>query len=277
MGDAIRYREAVERLGFSETHRHVVSWVTPQSRVLELGCASGYLGKILIETKGCRVTGVELDRDAAREARENGLDVIEGSLEDAQFRQTIRDRFDFVLATDVLEHLRDPAAVLENFKQWLAPHGRAIIAVPNVATWQIRSQLFFRGDFEYQETGILDRTHVHFFTWYTLRKLVSEQGWSVVDTMEEWSLPFGGGILDAPKDVRLYLEKLTSGGWPGRLASAGLHGWAAGLEKAAERVANKIYRRWPNACAAHMALLLAAPNGATGPFTAPSPRPSEQS
>ncbi len=243
MGDAIRYREAVERLGFSETHRHVVSWVTPQSRVLELGCDSGYLGKILIETKG----------------------------------QTIRDRFDFVLATDVLEHLRDPAAVLENFKQWLAPHGRAIIAVPNVATWQIRSQLFFRGDFEYQETGILDRTHVHFFTWYTLRKLVSEQGWSVVDTMEEWSLPFGGGILDAPKDVRLYLEKLTSGGWPGRLASAGLHGWAAGLEKAAERVANKIYRRWPNACAAHMALLLAAPNGATGPFTAPSPRPSEQS
>src|ERR1043165_3400846 len=103
MGDGIRYGEAVERQGLSETHLHVVSWVTPGSRVLELGCATGYVGKLLID-KGCSVTGAEFDADAAREARANGLTVVEGSLEDPQFRASIRDRFDFVMATDVLEH-----------------------------------------------------------------------------------------------------------------------------------------------------------------------------
>jgi SAM-dependent methyltransferase len=232
--------------------------------VLEIGCASGYVGKILIDDKGCKVTGIELDPNAAREARGNGLTVLEGSVEDPGFRASLADRYDFVLATDVLEHLRDPASVLDDFKRWLSPEGRAIIAVPNVATWQIRNQLFFRGDFEYQETGILDRTHLHFFTWFTLHKLVCAQGWSVVDTMNEWSLPFGRGVLlDAPKDARVYFEKLATKGPSGRFANASLGAVFSQLEKAGQAVAHGIFRRWPNACAAHIALML-APNGAAG-------------
>jgi len=274
--DATRYREAIETFGLSETHRQVIAWVTPGSSVLEAGCASGYVGKVLVETKGCRVTGIELDPHAAREARENGLTVIEGSLEDPQFRASVNEQFDFVLATDVLEHLRDPAVVLDDFKRWLCPQGRAIIAVPNVATWQIRSQLFFRGDFEYQETGILDRTHLHFFTWHTLHKLVESQGWTVVDTMQEWALPLGTDLLlEAPKDVRVFLAKRADSGAAGRLVNAALGGWAARLEKVGQTMANKICHRWPNACAAHIALMLESPNGKTSPATlAPPPERS---
>jgi len=262
--DATRYGEAVERCGLSETHLKVISWVAPGSRVLEVGCATGYVGKILVETKGCQVTGLELDPGAAEAARQNGLTVIEGSLEDARFRASISDRFDFVLATDVLEHLRDPAAVLEDFKRWLGPRGRAIIAVPNVATWQIRNQLFFRGDFEYQETGILDRTHLHFFTWYTLHRLVTSQGWSIVDSMHEWSLPFGKDLLlETPRDARVYLENMASSGPLGRVASAALGPGAARVEKLGQRLAEGIFRRWPNACASHIALVLEMPEGAT--------------
>jgi methionine biosynthesis protein MetW len=264
--DATRYREAVESLGLSQTHLQVISWVTPGSRVLEAGCASGYIGKLLTETKGCRVTGIELDPEAAREARQNGLTVIEGSLEEARFRASVNERFDFVLATDVLEHLRDPALVLDDFKRWLAPGGRAIIAVPNVATWQIRNQLFFRGDFEYRETGILDRTHLHFFTWYTLHKLVESQGWTIVDSMQEWALPVVRDILlDTPKDVRIFLEKHADSGRAGRWANAAFGGWAARVETAGKNVADKICQRWPNACAAHIALMLELPNGNTSP------------
>jgi methionine biosynthesis protein MetW len=263
MHDATRYREAVERQGLSVNHHKAISWVAPGSRVLEAGCASGYVGKILVETKGCHVTGLELDPNAAREARANGLEVIEGSLEDARFRSSVTGRFDFVLAMDVLEHLRDPAVVLDDFKRWLAPNGRAIIAVPNVATWQIRNQLFFRGDFEYQETGILDRTHLHFFTWETLHKLVSSQGWSIVDSSQEWTLPFGRDLLlEAPKDARIYIERLAGAGATGRLLNGTVGQWASWLEQAGEKVANRIFTRWPNACAAHIALMLAPPGEA---------------
>jgi methionine biosynthesis protein MetW len=261
--DAIRYREIVESLGFSPTHNQVMAWVPPGSRVLELGCASGYVGRILIETKGCRVTGIELDPKAAQEARDNGLEVIEGSLEETSFRASLEERFDIVLATDVLEHLRNPAPVLDDFKRWLAPEGRAIVAVPNIATWPIREQLFFHGNFEYQDSGILDRTHLHFFTWDTLHKLVREQRWSVLDTMNEWYLPWGRDLFDLPKDARARLEKLAAEGTAGRLANASLGTLFERLDGMARALENKIYNRWPNVCAWHIALLLAPPNGAT--------------
>src|SRR5258706_2406171 len=107
--DATRYRESIETHGLSRTHRQVISWVAPASTVLELGCASGYIGRILIRDKECRVTGVEFDGRAAAEARADGLSVVLGSLEDDDVRHSITGRFDFVLSCDVLEHLREPA------------------------------------------------------------------------------------------------------------------------------------------------------------------------
>jgi methionine biosynthesis protein MetW len=258
--DATRYRENVEQVGLSKTHRKVISWITPGSRVLELGCASGYIGGILMREKGCQVTGVEFDPRAAAEARAQGLTVIEGSLEDPEFRASIVGGYDFVTASDVLEHLREPAPVLNHIKHWLAPKGQAIISVPNVATWEIRSQLFFRGDFEYKETGIMDRTHVHFFTWDTLHKLVQEQGWTILDNaVEKWDVPVAYGVfISAPRDVRKFLERLGPG-WGGKTMRFMFHGAASGLERGGTKVVEGIAKKWPNLCAWNVALLLRPP------------------
>jgi methionine biosynthesis protein MetW len=260
--DATRYREDYERYGFSATHKQVISWVSPGARVLELGCASGYIGRTLIKDKRCRVTGIEIDPAAAGEARHNGLALVEGSLEDPAFRASLTERFDFVLATDVLEHLRDPAPVLNDMKRWLLPHGRAIISVPNIATWRIRHQLFFRGDFEYQETGILDRTHLHFFTWRTLHKLLAAQQWSILETMvEEWELPVGRSVLvDGPRSARVYVQGLGTGrSTIARAIHSVLDGCALTLERSGRHLVDKLGRRWPNLCASHIALLLRPP------------------
>lgn len=259
--DATRYRENVEQLGLSRSHKQVIAWITPGSRVLELGCASGYIGRILMQEKNCQVTGVEFDPKAAAEARNQGLAVIEGSLEDAAFRDSITGQFDFVMATDVLEHLRDPAPVLNDFKRWLVPDGQAIISVPNVATWEIRRQLFFRGDFEYQDLGILDRTHVHFFTWDTLHKLLAKQQWAIQQTMtEKWDLPILYGLLiTVPRKVRRLFERVRRWGWLGNILGAPFHFVASAFERMGNKIVEGLGKLWPNLSAWNMTMLLRPP------------------
>ena len=258
---ATRYREDYEAYGFSRTHKQAVSWVAPGSRVLEVGCASGYLGRALIE-KGCQVFGLEIDPEAAGEARQNGLVVREGSLEDPSFRASITDKYDFVLATDVLEHLKEPALVLEDFKRWLGPGGHAIIAVPNIAAWKMRHQLFFRGDFEYQETGLLDRTHLHFFTWETLHKLLDRQEWAIVDTMvEDWQLPIASTVLvDWPGRMSRYWDRRRANNHGVVASATGLFSrlWLR-AQHGGEKAAFALARNWPNLCASHIAVLLRPP------------------
>jgi methionine biosynthesis protein MetW len=236
--DATRYDEIVREHGLSSTHRQTIAWVPQGASVLELGCSSGFIGSILIEKKGCRVTGVEVDAAAAAEARERGLKVVEGSLEEPAFRESIGERHDIVIAADVLEHLSDPAPTLEHCKRWLKPDGRVILSVPNVATWSMRAQLFFRGDFEYQETGLLDRTHLRFFTWETLHDFVLGQGWQIEAVMvDSWELPFTQKLFF---DLPLRLKA-------GRVVA--IH----------QALAERVGQRFPNLCAKHIALLLRPP------------------
>lgn len=257
--DATRYYENVQTHGLSSTHKQVIAWVPPNSRVLELGCSTGYIGKILRESKGCQVTGIEIDARAAIEARKNGLTVLEGSLESAEFRHSISGKFDVVIAADVLEHLADPAPTLEHFKTWLAPGGFAIVAVPNIATWSIRKRLFFHGDFEYTETGILDRTHLHHFTWYTLHKLIAKQRWIIRDTMVEgWEFPLAReALFDFPSFVMSRTGRWTN---ERNLLSRALlkhtFTWAGKLYTLGERFGNSLIRAIPNFSAPHVALTL---------------------
>src|SRR5688572_4087398 len=165
--DALRYEEIVAKGGMSDTHRAVISWVPQRSRVLELGCATGYLGEILVRDRGCRVDAVELDPIAAERAASKGLKVTVGSLDDPAVTAAIPGPYDVVIATDVIEHLRDPSHILTDLGRWIGRSGVAIVAVPNVAVWSMRLRLL-RGDFEYADSGLLDRTHLRFFTWHTL-------------------------------------------------------------------------------------------------------------
>lgn len=250
-----RYGEVVLRHGLSPTHHQVIDWVPRGARVLELGCSTGYIGRILIEEKGCTVVGVEVDPQAAVEARAKGLEVHVGSLEDGAFRTSLGEGYDIVIAADVLEHLASPPPVLEHFKRWLAPGGRAIVAVPNLATWSIRAQLFFRGDFEYQETGILDRTHLHHFTWETLHKLVASQGWTVEGTMVDgWEVPGAQTLL-----FTLPLEVMRRDDAPKRFPDMVARYVAVRAFQLGQWLSKPLIAAWPNLAAPHVALLLRPP------------------
>jgi SAM-dependent methyltransferase len=147
------------------------------ARILDVGCAGGYLGKILRE-KGHYVAGIESDAAAAKNARAYYDVFYLADIETFAFPD--RQEFDYILFADVLEHLRDPAAVLRRFIPALKDSGKIIVSVPNVANWIIRLSLLF-GRFDSTDRGILDKTHLHFFTLRTLRKMISEVSCRVLD------------------------------------------------------------------------------------------------
>jgi len=149
--------------------------------VLEVGCATGYFTKVLSE-RGCKVVGMELDPDAAKAAERWADRVVVGNADDAAAWDPLDDEsFDVITFGDVLEHLRDPVAVLRAAARKLKLTGFVVTSLPNVAHGDVRLSLL-HGDFRYRETGLLDRTHVRFFTLETTRELLREAGLVVVDT-----------------------------------------------------------------------------------------------
>ncbi len=257
--NAERYGE-IFRQGMSATQRQTLAWVPPGSRVLELGCATGYMSALLRDEKRCQVTGVEVDADAARRAHALGLTVLVGSLDDPSFLGSLEGEFDVVIASDVLEHLVEPERALAHVRSLLAPGGRMVLSTPNIAAWQIRSKLFFGGQFRYEEHGIMDRTHVHFFTWETFHELLARQRLEVLDRVHE--------TVDIPFGMRLLID------WPlatvrrieGRLPDErGLARWldrkvldkVLDVVRLRERWEPVLAERWPNLCLPHIAVLVA--------------------
>jgi 2-polyprenyl-3-methyl-5-hydroxy-6-metoxy-1,4-benzoquinol methylase len=163
--------------------------------VLDVGCGAGD-NAFLLKSKypGCEVHGITHSSAEAEIARKwmaaCWVFDIESSIPEALNAK----RFDAVILSHVLEHLRDPAIALSRFAKLLLPGGCVIIAVPNTLSWAMRWQ-FVRGDFEYKRDGVLDDTHLRFFTYltadrYLLRespelKLVSK---SVTGSIPQWIL-----------------------------------------------------------------------------------------
>ncbi|MEB0139928.1 MULTISPECIES: rhamnan synthesis F family protein [unclassified Undibacterium] len=158
----------------------VIRLVGYDKRVLELGCSSGHMSAIL-QAHGCQVVGVDFDAVAVETARQYCSAVYAINLENADWPQEMSGEaaFDVIVAADVLEHLRDPGRCFEYFRQLLKPDGILIISTPNIAYGGVIASLL-QGTFHYAETGLLDKTHVHFFTEQSLRELLLAKAYSVV-------------------------------------------------------------------------------------------------
>jgi 2-polyprenyl-3-methyl-5-hydroxy-6-metoxy-1,4-benzoquinol methylase len=165
-----------------------LSLVPDGSRVLELGCATGYVTRLLSHHKGCRVSGVELMPRAAEQARPFCQTLIVGDLEDPSVMGQAAGTYDVILAGDVLEHLRHPDRLLLALRPWLAPGGAWVISVPNVAHWSVRKELLL-GRFNYTARGIMDATHLRWFTRQTLRDLLERCGYKVTRQSAVYTLP----------------------------------------------------------------------------------------
>jgi 2-polyprenyl-3-methyl-5-hydroxy-6-metoxy-1,4-benzoquinol methylase len=177
------YAGLVAEHGLATSHRLVLDAVADGARVLDVGCATGYLAAELAR-RGCTVVGVEFDPVAAQQAQAFCREVVVGDLEseavraDVQRAVTDAGGVDTVICADVLEHLRDPWAVLAWLRTLLDPAGRAIVSVPNIAHWTVRRALL-RGRFDYTDFGLLDRTHLRFFTRASATELAHRAGFAV--------------------------------------------------------------------------------------------------
>lgn len=150
--------------------------------VLELGCAAGAMSAVMNGHYHCRVTGVEYDASAAEAARAFCDDVVVASLETSEWAEALKGRhFDTVVAADVLEHLHAPQACLQQLAELLTPDGRLVVSVPNIAHSGVLAQLL-QGEFTYTDIGLLDRSHVHFFTRHSLGELLHANGFKVAQT-----------------------------------------------------------------------------------------------
>lgn len=164
--------------GLYDSHRLVLSHVTPGTRVLELGPGAGHVTRFLSEL-GCHVTCIEVSPGAAELAAPFTHKMVVGNLDDPHTWLQLDDgAFDAIIAGDVLEHLLHPEEVLGRSRRLLSSTGRVIVSVPNIAHWSIRLSLG-RGRFDYTDFGILDEQHVRFFTIATLVDLAKKNGFSV--------------------------------------------------------------------------------------------------
>jgi len=143
---------------------------TTATRILELGCACGQLGKAVKERQICHLVGVELNPDAAREALKYYDEVQAGDLESKELGFPDQS-FDCVVCADILEHLADPWTVLERIARWLTPGGTLVCSIPNLRNFKILKDLS-EGSWPYVDAGILDRTHLRFFTRMEFEKLL---------------------------------------------------------------------------------------------------------
>jgi len=179
--EGVRYTLKRSRTG---SHMQIVQAIRPGSRVLDLGCSQGLLARPLRE-KNVRVTGVDIAPESRRvaELEEYFVRDLEQPLDLPLGRE-----FDYVVVSDVIEHLRNRTQLLREARRFLKEGGRLIISTPNIALWFYRLSLAV-GRFEYGPRGVLDETHVHLFTRATFRREVERASFHVV-AERVTSLPF---------------------------------------------------------------------------------------
>ena len=153
--------------------------VRPGSCVLDLGAAAGPLGKYLVAQKQCIVDGVEIDPDQAREATGAYRKMLMADLETIRLIEHLPLRsYDYIVCADILEHLRDPDRLLDQLHALLREGGRLLLSVPNIAHAGVIASLI-AGEFTYRPSGILDITHLRFFTRSSLFDFLGRRGFAV--------------------------------------------------------------------------------------------------
>ena len=167
----------------------IVNMIAKRARVLDVGCAAGAISQLIVENCCAEVVGVEPDPDRAALAASRGLNVRLGTLEPSLISEI--GAFDIVLFSDVLEHLPNPQAVLLLARDALRPGGSVVVSVPNVAHWSVRLEIL-QGRFRYQECGIMDATHLKWFTRASATSLLESAGFRVT----AYKVSLGAGLPD---------------------------------------------------------------------------------
>ena len=178
MPDATPGSAAPDPFYFGHVRPEVIALVpVTAQRVLDIGCGAGRLGEAIKQRQKATVSGIELDAAAAAAARLRLDHVWAGDVE--QLDVTILPgSFDAIVCADVLEHLREPERLLKQAREWLSPDGYFIASIPNVRHHSVIRSLL-QGNWTYESAGLLDRTHLRFFTRREIEKLFHRAGFAV--------------------------------------------------------------------------------------------------
>lgn len=204
---------------------NIVKFVNARSKVLDIGCATGKLGKYLKDKLNCYVEGIDvnpeyknicgsnLDKFYLMDVNDPGdLNLLEKFLKEREF--------DFVILADIIEHLIDAdgfLSILSNFTK-----GYVILSIPNISFWETRLKLLL-GIFEYTETGVFDRTHLHFYNLYYARKILSQKFYILDESHSSWYTPLGKIItfekIPILKNLLIYVRRFLTLLFPNFYAS----------------------------------------------------------
>lgn len=191
------YAVEIDVDNLNTSHAQIVDLVGADRTVLDIGCWTGDTARKLI-ARGCTVSGVEMDPAAAAVARTDLKEVVVMNLDKTSLLDHFEPgSFDAVVLGDVLEHLMDPVGVLQTAASLLVPGGRVVISIPNVTHGSLRLALL-QGRWRYTSTGLLDATHIRFFSRAGLVDLVREAG-LVLDELR--------GTLADPLTVEVQIDE----------------------------------------------------------------------
>lgn len=197
----------------------ILNNIEPGSTVLEVGCAHGRMTKYLKETLSCVVDIIEIDREAGEIASQWANEVwlgANGNVETPDFFAglSLDCVYDYIIFADVLEHLINPSIVLAEAKQCLKPNSSIWISIPNIAYNGVIIDLL-NDKFTYRETGLLDSTHLRFFTINSLDKMVKKCGFKIVNEQNLKNFLKNSEFKDAysqvPPQIASFLKFRPSG------------------------------------------------------------------
>lgn len=180
MGSDISYSYSKPDNYYESTRREMIRYIPKNvKRTLEFGCGCGFFSEMVKEELNAECWGVEINDGAGQVASEKLYKVIRNDAI-ASLTMLPDNHFDCIILNDVLEHLPDPFSLLENMKTKLRGNGVAVLSVPNVRFWNNLRAFACRGEWDYREAGILDSTHLRFFTYKSLLRMFRKLGYEVL-------------------------------------------------------------------------------------------------
>jgi 2-polyprenyl-3-methyl-5-hydroxy-6-metoxy-1,4-benzoquinol methylase len=175
---------------------------------LDIGCGKGRLGAFLKQKFDAKVTGIEIFPEYAAIASKCLDEVLCGNIEVLELA-AFSDQFEYIIFSDSLEHLLDPKSAVNKAKDLLRSDGALLLSVPNIRNFRVTLPLVFLGKFEYQDEGLLDRTHLRFFTRSSISNLLESCGFEVESIKYDLPLNSKVGVMNV-LTLGLFKETLTS-------------------------------------------------------------------
>ncbi len=207
----IIYHREIDLNDENTVYYKILEEIKSNSKILEIGCSTGYFTKILKEKYNCAVDCIEIDKEAAKKAERYCNKIVIADIESLNFSENFdKNYYDIIILADVLEHLKNPENILEKIRDYLKDDGILLISIPNITHASIALNIL-DGKWEYKPIGLLDNSHLRFFTKQSFLNLLEEKGYCPLKIkrviINPWDTEFKTSYEKYPKEVISYIEK----------------------------------------------------------------------